>query len=134
MAGQLGDTTEIDYSVVPNRVLRLEYAFDDWLGDDLLVSHPVAIVTERLAEALERASLSGFELAELTVSRSETLEEIAPDVELPPFRWLRLHGEAARDDLADSPDPRYSIVVSQKALEVLRGFTLAQCEVGPFDG
>lgn len=62
VAGGWGEDTVADTTMQPPRVLQLDYCFDGWLGDDLLESFPVWIVTEKLAFLLQGSSLTGFTL------------------------------------------------------------------------
>jgi hypothetical protein len=55
----LGPGSDIDTSVHPPIVRRLQVEFFGWLGDDLLEAFPVFLATERLARAIDAAQLSG---------------------------------------------------------------------------
>jgi hypothetical protein len=131
VAGGWGQETVVDRSVHPPRILKLEYRFEDWLGDDLLATSPCYVVTERLASALEIAGLTGFSLADVVITTSELFDRIHRDLKLPrtlpQFRWLKVHGAAGRDDfgLLDG----YRLVVSDHALEVLNGYNLHHAEI-----
>src|SRR6476660_6693817 len=127
VAGGWGERTVADTSTHPPRVTALHYQFDGWLGDELLESFPCYIVTRRLAHALTAAGLSGFQLAPVEGSASELFAELYPGGRLPPFAWLQVGGVAGRDDFGMSPDHR--LVVSDRALGVLRAGQLRHCEV-----
>ena len=101
---------------------RLHYVLEGWLGDDLLEAFPAFVVTAEAGRRLTEAQLSGFELADVEVERS-------PDVALvlPEFRWLRVTGTAHRDDVGTDADG--VLVLSQRALEVLRAGSLAHADV-----
>ena len=151
VAGGTGDGTVItNYdalragtALVPE-VTELEYTFDDWLGDDILESFPCFVATEALIGSLEAAGLTGLATRPVTVSVSELWEQIHEDDDptgssLPPFRWLTptggVHvelGEVAYrgwsgDDLCVSQ--RAELVVSDRALAVLRRHHLENCDV-----
>lgn len=111
----------------PPRVERLHYELEGWLGDDLLESFPVYVVTRRMGEQLEGAGLSGFILREVEVSRSTVFEELYPDRELPQFRWLEVTEGAGEADFGLDTTGR--LVVSAQALEVLRSGSLENCRV-----
>jgi hypothetical protein len=130
VAGDFGDDTIMDHSVVPPVVTRLQYRFQDWLGDELLESTPVFIVTERLAGLIEQANLTGYRFDEVDTILDEQAEELAGGpIELPKFRWLQLTGRPEADDFGASANG--SLVVSERALEVLRQGTLENCDIEP---
>ena len=132
VAGNLGEQSVVDTSVHPPVVTSLDYQFDGWLGDELLESFPCFLVTVPVGVALEAAALTGFTLAECTVSRSEQFEELHPGTALPEFRWLQVTGEAGVEDVGMSTD--HCLVVSARAHEVLSGFRLEACDVEPWPG
>jgi putative NADH-flavin reductase len=108
----------------------MHYEFEGWLGDDLLTTFPEFVVTERLATALERSSLSGFRLADIEISAGDMWEQLYGDRALPKCRWLKVTGQAGATDLGLTELAH--LVVSQPALELLRGFSLKACEVSPW--
>ncbi len=130
IAGGWGKRTVADTSVFPPAVASLHYRFDGWLGDELLEAFPCFLVTERLATRLRRSGLSGFRLQSVEVSTSEQFDELYPDRELPAFEWLQPVGRAGLDDfgLTDS----HRLVVSGRALAILRKFRLRECLVTEF--
>lgn len=117
VAGGLGTGTVMDASVHPPRVVQLDYEFAGWLGDDLLETFPCYIVTERLADALTNAELTGFTLADLTVSTSEDFSEHFHQ-SLPRFQWLQVHGSSGIDDMW--LDGSHMLTVTETALAVFR--------------
>lgn len=130
VAGELGPDTVMDTSVHPPAVTRLQYEIEDWLGDEILESTPCFIVTERLAGLIQDAGLGGYRLADADVVLGEDAEELAGGpIDLPEFRWLQLTGKAGSDDFGASADG--SLVVSQRALDVLRQGTLNNCDIDP---
>jgi hypothetical protein len=131
VAGHLGDHAVVDCSVHPPAVERLHYEFDGWLGDDLLESFPCFIVTKGLRERLAESGLSGYLFDDAEVSRSDLFEEIHSDRELPEFAWLKIVGHAGIDDFGLSSDHR--LVVSQRALDVLKSFKLDNCDTEKYD-
>jgi hypothetical protein len=132
VAGGLGKSTELDTSVHPPIVTHLEYMFEDWFGDDLVQTFPCFIVTERLHDALESASLSGYSFDDVTVSTSEEFEELYPDRVLPIFVWLKIHGQALKDDfwIGDF----FTLCVSERALELLKRFNMEHCGIAERPG
>jgi hypothetical protein len=159
VAGGWGEATVADRSVNPPLVSKLEYEFHGWLGDDLLRTTPCYIVTERLAIALERSGMTGFSFDDVLITRSEEFEEAESfrptPRELPEFRWLKIHGLAGLDDFgidntlrqrektailrrrgpaAPSWTGHYRLVVSERALELLRQFSIRNAVVREFHG
>ena len=130
VAGSLGDSSQIDTSAHPPIVSELEYRFDGWLGDDLLETFPCFIVTERLRDALQQASVTGARFADVTVTTSDTFRELYPDRELPRFFWMQVHGQAGIDDIGLGAD--YRLVISADVLGILKQYTLQQCDVEPY--
>ncbi|MPZ94022.1 MAG: hypothetical protein GEU96_03715 [Propionibacteriales bacterium] len=131
VAGGLGDRTAMDASVHPPRVHALHYEISDWLGDDLMESFPCFVVTDRLAESLGESQFGSFELRDVDVSLTPEAEASLRTTDLPRLRWLRVTGQAGEDDLGVTGQAQ--LVVSERALEALRKFTLDHCEVRPFE-
>ncbi|MQM26554.1 hypothetical protein [Glycomyces albidus] len=128
VAGELGEDTVMDTSVHPPAVTRLQYVIQDWLGDEILESTPCFVVTEHLAGLIEAAGLSGYRLADAEVVLGEDAEELAEGpIDLPKWQWLQLTGTAGADDFGASANG--SLVVSERALGVLRQGTLDNCDV-----
>lgn len=129
VAGGLGPKTVVDRSAVPPRVQNLHYVVESWLGDPILESYPVFLVTRALGEQLTTRGLTGFELRDVKVTRSEQLDEFEPHLRLPDFRWLFLTGNPTRDDFAQDGEAR--LVISDRALETLREGGMRHAEVTP---
>lgn len=130
VAGGLGERTEMDRSVHPPIVTRLHYAFDGWLGDVLLETFPVFIVTDEARQSLRAAGSSGVAFGGVEVTTSELFAELYPDRTLPSFVWLKPEGRAGHDDFGTAADGR--LVVSQSALELLTRLGIANAFVEPF--
>lgn len=73
VAGSPGPGTQWGDSAAEIR--RLNYEFDGWLGDDLVTSTPVTIVTTRVRDAIAAAGPTGAEFADVLVTRSEQFED-----------------------------------------------------------
>jgi hypothetical protein len=130
VAGGWGENTVADMRTHPPIVSVLHYRFDGWLGDELVEAFPSFIVTRRVAQALLEAQLTGLTLAQLHQSTSTTFDELQPGRALPEFEWLQVAGSAGEDDIGLSSDHR--LVVSARALSVLRTAQLGHCEVEPW--
>lgn len=133
VAGGLGPNCIIDYPLRGmSTVKKLHYVFDGWLGDELLESVPCFIVTQRLADALRRANLSGWLLDDVEVGKSEQFQDLCPSRQLPKFLWLKVNGVAGTDDFGIAKG--LSLVVSERALEVLRRIGIPHADVALTEG
>lgn len=119
----------------------LQFEFDGWLGDDLLNSTEWYLASDGLADRLTSSELTGYEIADAAVTKSDKFERIHPDRELPEFHWFKVHGEPGADDFgigdvyADDVDgPVELLVISEPALEVLKEGTLNHAEIGSYEG
>jgi len=127
VAGGWGSGTVVDTERHPPVVKHLHYQFDGWLGDELLESFPCFIVTVAVGSKLTDAGLSGFELGSVEISKSDTFLELHPERSVPEFQWLRVAGAAGVADLGLTK--QHQLVVSDRALQILRNGQLAHCEV-----
>jgi hypothetical protein len=131
VAGGLGERTEMDTSVHPPVVSRLHYEFSDWLGDDLVESFPVFMISAVLGERSTQAGLSGFALADAETTLSPEAEELLEGQGLPAFRWLQITGRPGANDFGQTADAR--LVVSQRALDLLREGALNNCDIDVYE-
>src|ERR1700674_2945453 len=102
-----------------------------WLGDPLLATFPCFIATEELSQAIEQAGFTGVRFAPVEMSISEQGRDFAPELLLPSFRWMQVHGHAGEDDFG--VQKKYRLVVSQRALVLLRQLGVKYAEVENFD-
>ena len=128
VAGELGEGSVLDHSTRPVTVVKLEYHFMGWLGDDLLTTHPCFIVTHRLMEALQAFAGTGYSFDYLKVSKDEQFDEMHPGISLPQFAWMKTPGIAGADDVGLRPNGG-SLVVSHRLLSLLRQFKIDNCLV-----
>jgi hypothetical protein len=132
VAGGWGKNTEFTRTPgQPVMVHKLDYQFDGWLGDDLLESTPCHVATERLATEIKQAQLTGVSFAPVEISKSEQFNDSNHGRELPPFVWLKIKGYPGRDDFGMTPS--LQLVVSEKALTILRDVGISHALVKPFD-
>ncbi|OLT44222.1 hypothetical protein BJF85_20360 [Saccharomonospora sp. CUA-673] len=135
VAGELGEGTVLDTSTHPPVVHQLEYVVSAWFGSDILESFPCFVVSAELGTALEKSGLGSFELADMRLTVTPEADELRRDMgvrEFPTFVWLKVHGQAGVDDVG--VDRRASLVVSDRALELLRRFDLDGCDVEEYAG
>ena len=131
VAGGLGDGTLMDRNVYPPVVERLDYRFDGWLGDAIVESFPVFILTDEARDTLSELGATGADFGEVEVTLSDQFTDSHPSLTLPPFVWLKPTGTAGRDDIATVADSR--LVISERALRALNRIGLAHASVDPFD-
>ena len=130
VAGGLGEKSVMSRERHPPIVSRLHYEMDVWLGDELLEGFPCFLVTSRLAHDIEQAKLSGARFDIVQVTLSEQFKALDPDRQIPEFAWLRILGTPGRDDFG--ADVAGRLVVSEKALQVLKARSLNNCDVAEF--
>ena len=118
VSGELGSLTEMDTSIHPPVVSRLEYRVCGWLGDALLECFPCFIGTVALIDDLVALNCNGFDVAEMLVTESEELRELQPNLDLPEFRWIQVTGTACRNDFG--LDISHQLVVSERVLSALK--------------
>ena len=131
VAGGWGKNTVFDRTPGrPTIVHKLHYEFQGWMGDELLESTPCFIVSQRVAREIERSQFTGAGFDEVEITASDQFQELYPDRQLPVFVWFKVDGNAGRDDFGIAPDGR--LVVSERAIEMLRSFALTQAMLTEF--
>ncbi|UDL89509.1 hypothetical protein LGH82_31405 [Mesorhizobium sp. PAMC28654] len=133
VAGELAEGTVMDTSVHPPIVSKLHFEFAGWLGDALVTSFPCFLVTEEAKRGLLSIGITGATFADAEVTTSEDFHEVQPDVELPPFVWLKVDGEAGQDDFGISQE--LNLVISERAFDVFDDLLgLSSADFWEFDG
>ena len=79
----------IDRSVHPPSVVDSQYPFSGWLGDVLLESFAVFIITEEAAATLVREGLSGAVFESVQVTTTQEFKERHTGPLLPRFARLK---------------------------------------------
>lgn len=133
--GSLGDNTVMDTSVSPPLVSRLHYEFDAFSDDALITSFPAHVVTEEAKQKLLDAHVSGAAFDELEITTSDQFEEFRefhPGRELPSYVWLKAQGVAGVDDFGIAPNRR--LVISERALDILKKLGISHADIDPYDG
>lgn len=121
-----------------HKIEYLEYVFDDWLGDELLTSFPVFLVTQELATDLIEHQLTGVGIREVQITKSKLFEEINPDFELPRFVWLQPTGtvvlsqdrkvkEWSGQDLCLSQCG--DLMVTENCMTILHKYRIGHCDI-----
>ena len=131
VAGGLGPNAILQNAdASPPQIKRFHYEFDGWLGDPLLETGGLFIVTESLKKKIEALRLTGIAFANVEVSKSGEFEDFYPSRELPPFLWLQVIGQAGQDDFGFSKT--LSLVVSQRALDVLEEAGMNHADIADY--
>ena len=129
VAGGHGDKSVLDTRPHPPIVYRLEYTFAGWMGDALLETFPCYICTDAVANAIIRHHFTGTEIADVEITFSPEYFGRYDKDTFPHFHWLKIVGAAGADDFGIGSDLR--LVVSEKALSVLRSLGIEHAEVEP---
>jgi len=124
VAGELGPGTSLDTSTHPPHVSSVEYVLDTPGTDDLIESFPVFLVSDELARELERANLTGFDLAEARVVPSLGYQDMYGDTPHKHYHWLKLTPSVKPDSWLDE---EHRLNVSDQMMEVLRRFERVEC-------
>jgi hypothetical protein len=131
VAGSFGPATIGDLTATPPLIEKFNYEFDTWLGDSLLEALCTFIVTDRLKECLMDAHASGVAFGDVEVTKSEIYLDLYGERPLPAFSWLRIIGQAGKDDFGLSRSCR--LVVSERMMNLLKSFELKHCDVSDYD-
>jgi len=122
-------------------VTHLHYEFSGWLGDEILETTPCFIVTEGLADSIQRSELKGYNFADVETSVTEEFEELYPGTILPKFKRIipqgtvEVNGNTSLDWSGDDfcLSQKSVLVVSEKALDVIKKHKLDYCDITELD-
>jgi hypothetical protein len=131
VAGGFGPATTGDLRARPPQVEKFNYEFDVWPGDPLLEALSTYIVTDHLKDRLIEASASGVAFGDVEVTKSGIFLDMNGDRTLPAFSWLKITGQAGKDDFGLSMSRH--LIVSERAMNLLKVFGLKYCEVSEYD-
>jgi hypothetical protein len=135
VAGGIGDDTVLDTSVHPPLVSNLSYEFDTFPSDAILSGFPAYIVTDALKDSILQKGATGVDFDRTDVTTSATFDELKaqfhPDQYLPSFAWMKVSGQAGRDDFGIGSDNR--LVVSERLLALLQVHGLENALVEAFE-
>lgn len=131
VAGGLGPNTIMDRAQSPPKVERLHYVFVGWLGGEIVESYPSFLVSERIANAIRLAGLSGVSFGEVEVSIDPQFQLFDPKIvgSMPGWVWLQPDGSIGVDDFW--VDEVAQLGVSSRAYELLSRFDVASAEFQP---
>jgi hypothetical protein len=116
------------------RISKLQVEMDFWPDDDLLEASTYGYVgTYRLAEAIKKHGLTGVEFDHVDVIEGEQFfiqKDKHPGESVPELLWFKFIGKAAVDDFGLLQGPgSFPLVVSERALGVLKTFNFTECEI-----
>ena len=144
VAGSFGEQTILDSSLHPPKVTNLHYFLEGWLGDVLLELFPCWIVTTSAMNEIRSNRLSGVTFSDVKVTVSDELSERQPELKIPQFIWMKVHGTQGRDDFGIGKgfkkingvqrfDPhQFILVISQKALDLLQRLGISHATIEDF--
>lgn len=118
VSGGFGPETRFDRSGPRLEVTKLHYVFDDWFGDCLVTASPCFLIAEATARLLEKLPATGIAFGPAEISKSDLFKEFNPDTKLPPFAWLKVHGDPGVDDFGLSKS--LDLIVSQRVFDLPR--------------
>lgn len=128
-----------DWNARPLQLEKVHYELEMFPEDAIICTNGAYLVTRELAESFRMAKLKGFEIhsAEVTTGEkfaqwhgSPETETYLEKVQIPDFVWLKVVGSPGIDDfgLIESQDLD-PLIISEKALAILRTFQVQDCEV-----
>ena len=122
VAGGLGKETILNNNTYPPEIKTLNYEFSGWLGDDIIESFPCYIISERLKNKIELEKLSGITFDNVIITKSQTFNQLYPNMKLPKFYWAKIYGRVGFDDFIIGND--YRMVISDLAYRILKLFNI----------
>lgn len=132
VAGEIGENSKIEYEDGKiKKIIFLEYLFSDWLGDELISTHPCHIVTDNLKKDINSNDLTGVQFQEIKKSFSDEFVELNDLSDIPEFVQIvcdSFYEDKRDDELQDFYVNRYKeLIVSENALKVIKRHTLNNC-------
>lgn len=124
--GGQGIRTVMDTKIHPSVTRHLHFEFADWLGDDLIESFPVFLVSEKMFNSLIASNISGIKKNEdVEFSYADIFYDLNPEGKvIPNFVWIEVTTAPDADFRIDQN--RY-LNVSAEALRVLQSGRLNNC-------
>ncbi|MGL6313502.1 hypothetical protein [Vibrio sp. WXL103] len=123
VSGWLGPSTSLDKTQHPPSVNNLEIVVDCWLGDSIIESFPCFLVTEDLANNIQKLNASGYQLDTAKIKVDEDYVER----KVPAFKWLKITGQAKKDDFGLSNN--FRLVVSERVLSLMQSHGLNNADI-----
>ncbi len=138
VAGGMGDMTEIVYEGYKMKeVTFLHYEFFGWLGDELLTTNRCFIVSDSLMNDIISSGLEGVEFRNIKMSFSMEYFSLFEKETVPRFVEFKckfVYEENINNVSCDFYLSKYGkMIVSEKALSVLKQHQLDICKIKPID-
>jgi hypothetical protein len=137
--GTLGDDTIHEgWTDRPLKISKLQIELDAWPDDDLVEAAIYGFVgTNRLANAIKKNGFTGVDYDHVDVIEGDQFwirKKEHPGETVPELLWFKFVGKPGVDDfgLIDGPGS-FSLVVSDRALVLLKSFNFAKCRIKDFD-
>jgi len=137
--GTLGDDTVHEgWSDRPLKISKLQIELDAWPDDDLTEAAIYGFVgTHRLAQAIKENGFTGVDYDHVDVIDGDQFwirKKEHPGEAVPELLWFKFVGKPGFDDFAliDGPGS-FPLVVSERALTLLKSFNFTKCEIKDFD-
>jgi hypothetical protein len=127
--GEIGEGTIFETKNGSRGITQLDMMLKHIPKDDIMRVGGERVISERLAVKLAETRLNGYKLDDVHVYKSDQFDMIAPtwvNRPLPEFKWLKIVGVGLKDDFGIH---KRRFVVSEPALEFLKGFSIGQCEI-----
>jgi hypothetical protein len=146
VGGGEGPQSVMDRTFHPPVTRKLHYEFEVWLGDVLVEGFPCWIVTASAMRRIKTAHLTGVEFDHVDVTASEEFNIHCRNRKLPQFVWLKVVGTPGHDDFGVAksfkiekvsrqiPAGYFRLVISERALNLLRELGISHAEIEDFDG
>jgi len=127
VAGGIGGNSILDHQTKPPIIVKLNYEFDDWLGDDLIEGFRCFICAEKLAKAIDESNLTGYAFDECETTKSQLFYDLNENgLNLPKFIWLNVIGGESDDFFMMPP---FKLLLTERALNVVKQFNLNNCTI-----
>lgn len=134
IAGEIGDNSIIQYENGKiSKIKYLEFRFTDWLGDELISTHPCYIITENLKEEILLNKLRGIQFQNILISFSDEFFELNDSTVIPNFVQIICENKYEEKNdviIQDFYVNEYKeLIVSENALNVFQNHTLNNCVI-----
>ena len=127
--GELGPRTVLERSTHPPKVLSLHYIFLGWLGDHLVESFPVFLISKALEEEFQSRNVSGYRTSSAEIEVSPDLLESSPGLSIPSFLQMEIIGKKDSDDLFLAEDHR--LVISERVKSIAEDLGTSHWDLTP---
>lgn len=128
----LGQDVVMDTSCHPPKIEVLHIRLLGWTRDALMCVYPAFIISETIARQLAAHGLTGWSVADLKLTIDEQFELVTPGADVPPLKWLKVHGKLGQEDFCLNSTGQLLLSARAKNLLILRGY-LAGANVSELD-